>query len=113
MAIVALALAGDRFTIGNLRGFGVDINFITIFKFTEHDAQMKIAHTIDYQFFGLGVMRDRKAGVLGCQLIKRYADLSFIAAGCRFQSQSEHRFGQGTHLKLAGELTIVDEVTDF
>ena len=40
MAVVALALAGDRFSVGDLRGFGVNMNFIAILEFAEHYSQM-------------------------------------------------------------------------
>ena len=113
MAVVALALSGDRFTVGDLRGFGIDIDFIAIFEFAEHHSQVQISHAVDHQFFGLNIMRDCKACVLGCEFIQCGADLAFVTAGCWLKRQCEHRFGQGKRFKSAGKLAVVNHVTEL
>ena len=94
MAVVTFSVLADRFLVGDLGRFGLDLDVVALLHLFQRDAQVQIAQAAQHGFLGVRVVLQRQAGIFLQQLMHGVRQLLLVAPGGGADSQPEQRRGE-------------------
>src|SRR5262249_6696035 len=89
--VIEIGLAGDRFTVGDLRSTGFDFGVVFAFHAFDVDIKVKLSHTGDNRFSGFLVHARAEGRVLFGEPLQRFSDVCLGLLVLRLDAQVNDR----------------------